>query len=131
MLAEMPDLWDVNVSNWSNDSGPSRFMKEGYQEKYISFVKGLTSKPVVGVGRYTSPEAMVSAIERGVMDLIGSARPSIADPFLPQKIKEGRVEDIRECIGCNICASADNLGIPDPLHAEPDDGRGVAAELAP
>ncbi len=112
MLAEMPDLWDVNVSNWSNDSGPSRFMKEGYQEKYISFVKGLTSKPVVGVGRYTSPEAMVSAIQRGVMDLIGSARPSIADPFLPQKIKEGRVEDIRECIGCNICASADNVGIP-------------------
>jgi dimethylamine/trimethylamine dehydrogenase len=112
MLAEMPDLWDVNVSNWSNDSGPSRFMKEGYQEKYVSFVKGLTNKPVVGVGRYTSPEAMVSAIERGVMDLIGSARPSIADPFLPQKIKEGRVEDIRECIGCNICASADNLAIP-------------------
>jgi dimethylamine/trimethylamine dehydrogenase len=112
LLAELPDLWDVNVSGWSNDSGPSRFMKEGYQEQYISFVKGLTSKPVVGVGRYTSPEAMVSAIERGVMDLIGSARPSIADPFLPNKIKEGRVDDIRECIGCNICASADNLYVP-------------------
>ncbi len=112
MLAELPDLWDVNVSSWTNDSGPSRFMKEGYQEKYISFVKTVTSKPVVGVGRYTSPEAMVSAIERGVMDMIGSARPSIADPFLPQKIKAGRVEDIRECIGCNICASADNVGVP-------------------
>ena len=112
MLAELPDLWDVNLSDWSNDSGPSRFMKEGYQEQHISFVKSLTSKPVVGVGRYTSPEAMVSAIQRGVMDLIGSGRPSIADPYLPQKIKEGRVEDIRECIGCNICASADNLAVP-------------------
>ena len=39
MLAELPDLWDVNVSNWSNDSTTSRFEKEGYQEKYISFVK--------------------------------------------------------------------------------------------
>ena len=86
MLAELPDLWDVNVSDWSNDSGPSRFMKEGYQEQYISFVKKLTTKPVVGVGRYTSPEAMVSAIERGVMDLIGSARPSIADPYLPEDL---------------------------------------------
>ncbi len=112
MLAELPDLWDVNVSDWSNDSGPSRFMKEGYQEQYISFVKGLTSKPVVGVGRYTSPEAMVSAVQQGVMDLIGSARPSIADPFLPEKIRTGQVEDIRECIGCNICASADNVGVP-------------------
>jgi len=112
MLAELPDLWDVNISNWNNDSGPSRFMKEGYQEPYIAFVKSLTSKPVVGVGRYTSPEAMVSAIQRGVMDLIGAARPSIADPFLPTKIREERVEDIRECIGCNICTTGDVLGVP-------------------
>ena len=107
MLAELPDLWDVNVSNWSNDSATSRFEKQGYQEKYTSFVKKLTSKPVVGVGRYTSPDAMLSAIQRGVLDLIGAARPSIADPFLPTKVREGRFEDIRECIGCNICVSAD------------------------
>ena len=107
LLAELPDLWDVNVSNWSNDSATSRFEKQGYQEKYTSFVKKLTSKPVVGVGRYTSPDAMLSAIQRGVLDLIGAARPSIADPFLPSKVREGRFEDIRECIGCNICVSAD------------------------
>ena len=112
LLAELPDLWDVNLSNWANDSATSRFAKEGHQEKYISFVKKLTSKPVVGVGRYTSPESMVSAIERGVMDLIGAARPSIADPFLPNKIKEGRVEDIRECIGCNICVTGDTRFVP-------------------
>jgi dimethylamine/trimethylamine dehydrogenase len=112
MLAELPDLWDINVSDWENDSAPSRFAKQGYQEKYIAFVKTLTSKPVVGVGRYTSPEAMVSAIQRGLVDFIGAARPSIADPFLPQKIKEGRVEDIRECIGCNICVTGDLLTVP-------------------
>ena len=112
ILAELPDLWDVNISGWNNDSASSRFEREGYQEKYIAFVKSLTSKPVVGVGRYTTPEAMLSAVQRGVIDLIGAARPSIADPFLPQKIKENRIEDIRECIGCNICASADELGVP-------------------
>jgi dimethylamine/trimethylamine dehydrogenase len=112
MLAELPDLWDVNISSWSNDSITSRFGKEGHQEKYISFVKHLTTKPVVGVGRYTSPDSMVSAIKRGVMDMIGAARPSIADPFLPQKIQEGRVEDIRECIGCNICVTGDTRYVP-------------------
>ena len=112
MLAELPDLWDVNVSSWSNDSITSRFGKEGHQEKYIAFVKQLTTKPVVGVGRYTSPDSMVSAIKRGVMDMIGAARPSIADPFLPQKIKEGRIEDIRECIGCNICVTGDTRYVP-------------------
>lgn len=112
MLAELPDLWDVNIAGWYNDSATSRFEKEGFQEKYISFVKKLTTKPVVGVGRYTSPESMVSAIQRGVMDLIGAARPSIADPFLPNKIKENRIEDIRECIGCNICVSGDLRFVP-------------------
>jgi len=112
MLAELPDLWDVNVSGWNNDSITSRFGKEGHQEKYISFVKQLTTKPVVGVGRYTSPDSMVSAIQRGVMDFIGAARPSIADPFLPTKIKEGRVDDIRECIGCNICVTGDTRFVP-------------------
>ncbi len=112
MLAELPDLWDINVSEWDNDSETSRFKKEGYQEPFIKFVKSLTTKPVVGVGRYTSPDSVVSAIRRGVMDLWGAARPSIADPFLPQKIKDDRVEDIRECIGCNICVSSDLLFVP-------------------
>ena len=112
MLAELPDMWDVNVSDWSNDSMTSRFAEEGYQEEYIAFVKQVTTKPVAAVGRYTSPDAMVSAIRRGVVDLIGAARPSIADPFLPNKIDEGRVEDIRECIGCNICAAWNNLSAP-------------------
>lgn len=112
MLAELPDLWDVNIADWSNDSQTARFSQEGYQEHYIAHVKQLTTKPVVGVGRYTSPDAMVSAIRRGVMDLIGAARPSIADPFLPRKIEEGRVDEIRECIGCNICVTGDNLCVP-------------------
>ena len=112
MLAELPDLWDVNISKWSRDSAPSRFESEGYQESYISFVKSLTSKPVVGVGRFTSPDTMVSQIKRGVMDMIGAARPSIADPFLPKKIEEGRIDEIRECIGCNICVMSDQISVP-------------------
>jgi dimethylamine/trimethylamine dehydrogenase len=111
-LAELPDLWDVNLSDWSNDSQSSRFAKEGFQEPYTAFVKSVTSKPVVGVGRYTSPDTMVRLIRSGHLDLIGAARPSIADPFLPQKVAEGRLEDIRECIGCNICVSGDNTNVP-------------------
>jgi dimethylamine/trimethylamine dehydrogenase len=107
MLAELPDLWDVNLSTWPNDSQTSRFAKEGFQEEYTRFVKQVTSKPVVGVGRFTSPDTMVSQIRRGIMDFIGAARPSIADPFLPKKIEEGRIDEIRECIGCNMCVSSD------------------------
>ena len=113
MLAEIPDLWDVNVSDWSNDSATSRFEPEqGYQQEYVKFVKQLTSKPVVGVGRFTSADAMLSQVNRGVLDLIGAARPSIADPFLPEKIRTGQQEHIRECIGCNLCVASDGISMP-------------------
>ena len=123
MLAEIPDLWDVNVSGWDNDSVTARFEpNEGYQEPYTAFVKTLTTKPVVGVGRFTSADAMVSQIKRGVLDLIGAARPSIADPFLPRKIDEGRIDDIRECIGCNICVAQDMIVAPIRCTQNPTQG---------
>ena len=112
MLAELPDLWDVNVAGaLGNDSKSARFSPEGFQEDHVRFVKALTTKPVVSVGRFTSPETMVSQIRRGVQDFIGAARPSIADPFLPVKIREGRADEIRECIGCNICRAANNEAV--------------------
>ncbi len=111
-LAELPDAWDVKVSGWPNDSETSRFQQEGYQEPYACHIKQVTTKPVIGTGRFTSPDSMVSQIRRGILDIIGCARPSIADPFLPKKVEEGRLEDIRECIGCNICVATYNLGSP-------------------
>ena len=122
MLAELPDLWDVNVAEWHNDSQTSRFADEGYQEPFIDFVKKVTTKPVVAVGRYTTPDRMVSLVNKGVVDMIGAARPSIADPFLPKKIEQGRIEDIRECIGCNICAAWNNMGAPMRCTQNPTKG---------
>ena len=107
MVGELPDLWDFMVGDWDFDSITSRFGDEGSQERYVKGLKQFTTKPVVGVGRFTSPDTMVRMVRDGVLDMIGAARPSIADPFLPKKIEEGRWEDIRECIGCNICVSGD------------------------
>ncbi len=112
LLAEDPDLFDVKMDSSPTDCAASRFTPEGSHEPVIDFVKRLTTKPVVGVGRFTSPDTMVSQIRRGVLDLIGGARPSIADPFLPRKIDEGREDEIRECIGCNICISSWHDSVP-------------------
>ena len=100
------DLWDVNVGSaveWSKDSGPSRFFPQGHQLEWTSRVREATAKPIVGVSRLTDPDRMAELVRGGVWDVIGAARPSIADPFLPRKIEEGRLDEIRECIGCNIC----------------------------
>ena len=109
---EYPDLWDIKMSSWFKECPSGRFAESGHMEPYNSFVKKLTSKPVVGVGWFTSPGIMARLINDGILDFVGAARASIADPFLPNKLKEGREDDIRECIGCNICASCYNQGIP-------------------
>jgi dimethylamine/trimethylamine dehydrogenase len=104
------DFWDLQVggptmAEWGEDAGPSRFFKENSQSAWITHVRPYTRKPIVGVGRFTSPDTMVDVIRNGPLDIIGAARPSIADPFLPRKIEDGRLDEIRECIGCNICIS--------------------------
>ncbi len=112
LLSDLPDLWDVTVHDYSYEMGSSRFVEEAGLEATMSWVKSVTDKPVVSVGRFTSPETMLRQVRDGIMDLIGAARPSIADPFLPQKISEGREDEIRECIGCNICYTGDQTGTP-------------------
>ncbi|HEX2586873.1 MAG TPA: NAD(P)-binding protein, partial [Gaiellales bacterium] len=105
----MVDLWDVVIgAMWGPgrlDSGPSRFFDQGYQMEWSGRAREATGKPIVVVGRFTDPDRMADLIRGGTVDLIGAARPSISDPFLPSKIEEGRYDDIRECIGCNACYS--------------------------
>jgi dimethylamine/trimethylamine dehydrogenase len=121
-LGEIPDLWDVTLSDWANDSQTSRFAGEAVEEPFVNKIKTLTTKPVVGVGRFTSPDTMVRQIKSGILDMIGAARPSIADPFLPKKIEEGRLDEIRECIGCNICVAHDEISVPIRCTQNPTQG---------
>lgn len=134
-LGELPDMWDFMVGDWPDDSSPSRFSMEGSHSERFRGLKQLTTKPVVGVGRFTSPDVMVDQIRSGIMDFIGAARPSIADPYLPNKIEHGLVDDIRECIGCNICVSGDLTMSPIRCTQNPTMGeewrRGWHPEFAP
>jgi len=114
---DLVDLWDFTVGDiaeWGQNAGPSRFFEENHEKPYSGTIKpgNHTNKPVVGVGRVTNPDTMVAIVRSGQFDIIGAARPSISDPFLPKKIEEGRFDDIRECIGCNQCISRWEIGGP-------------------
>ena len=113
-LDHLVDYWDLNIGtlNWGEDAGSSRFFEQNHEAPYTRVAKEVTSKPCINVGRFTDPDVMVDVIKSGQADIIGAARPSIADPFLPKKIEEGRFDDIRECIGCNVCVSRWEMGGP-------------------
>ena len=103
------DLWSLKVGDYEEwggeDARSSRFSKPNWAAGFVAGARDLLDVPVVSNGRFTSPDDMVAAIKSGQCDIIGAARPSIADPFLPNKISEGRTDEIRECIGCNMCVS--------------------------
>jgi dimethylamine/trimethylamine dehydrogenase len=111
-LGPLADLWDLVLADYDEEMGSSRFVRQGALEEHVREARALTRRPVVSVGRFTSPDAMLEQLRRGLLDLIGAARPSIADPFLPAKIRAGRLDEIRECIGCNICYAHNFRGSP-------------------
>ncbi len=114
-MDDLVDLWDINVAEateWGEDAGPVAHPRGESRAAIRLKVKQHTDKPVINVGRFTNPDVMVEVIRSGQADIIGAARPSIADPFLPKKIEEGRLDDIRECIGCNVCISRWEIGGP-------------------
>ena len=115
-LAGLVDLWDFKIgiySEWGEDLAPSRFQKSGHELAYVIDAKSATGDvPVVCVGHLTSPDEMVATLDAGHYDIIGATRASIADPFLPNKVEQGRLDDIRECIACNMCVSRWELAGP-------------------
>jgi dimethylamine/trimethylamine dehydrogenase len=113
LLDSIVDLWDLQLGDeWGEDSLASRFGPQNYERSWIELIRPHSQKPLAGVGRLTDPDIMVDMIASGTIDIIGSARGSIADPFLPRKIEEGRLDDIRECIGCNVCIARFNQMAP-------------------
>jgi len=66
-------------------------------------VKARTKLPVIAVGKVMLPHMVNSIIERGWADMVALGRALIVDPEFPNKMLQGREEEIRLCIGCSYC----------------------------
>ena len=76
------------------------YMPSGFNIANVKRVKEVVSVPVIGVGRMNDPTLMLSAIVSGSMDFVALGRESVCDPHLPEKIREGRLDEIFTCTGC-------------------------------
>lgn len=66
-------------------------------------IKSQVAIPVFTTGRITDPAMANAIIERGDADMVGMTRAQISDPDLVRKLVEGRPQDIRPCVGANLC----------------------------
>lgn len=80
---------------------PSMATPHGYAHHLTRALKEAAGVPVIGVGRFTTPEQAEAALEQGVCDLVGIVRGQVADPSWAAKARRGRAGDIRSCLSCN------------------------------
>src|ERR1051326_5319248 len=64
-------------------------------------IRAVVDVPVIATGRINDPAVAEKMLKEGQADLCIMNRALIADPDFPNKAKEGRLDDIRQCMGYN------------------------------
>lgn len=102
-------LEDTGVDALSIDAGasetihwmiPSQFQPPGCSTHLAETVKKAVAIPVIVSGKLGYPELAEAVLRDGKADFIALGRALLADPEWPNKVREGRAEEIRPCIGC-------------------------------
>lgn len=91
------DVGTYDAWYWNH---PPMYQKKGLYLPYNELLKKVLKVPVITAGRMDNPDLASSAIAEGKTDMIGMARPLLADPHIPNKIKRDQVEKIRPCLSC-------------------------------
>jgi 2-enoate reductase len=95
----------LNCDNGSYDSWfwphPPTYMPKACNLDDVAQVKQAVGIPVVCAGKFDNPDVAEQAIAQGRVDIMGMGRPLLADPELGKKFFEGRLSDVRPCIGCH------------------------------
>jgi 2,4-dienoyl-CoA reductase-like NADH-dependent reductase (Old Yellow Enzyme family) len=98
------DVMDVSAGGVKPfGMAPTKKAEMGTFVHLAAAIKRKVRVPVIAVGRINTPEVAESILTQGKADLIAIGRQLIADPFWPQKVMEGRVEEITPCNSCNKC----------------------------
>ena len=106
MVLEKAGIDIINVSAGTYTSSevivPTFNMNIGWNVSAAEEIKKVCSIPVITVGRINDPIIAESVIKSGKADFVAMGRASLTDPELPNKAKDGRFEDIRQCIACTV-----------------------------
>ena len=90
----------LHISAYKDATAPY-YMPQGHLIPYASEVKKVVNIPVIGVGRILDPEYAELLLSEGRVDIVALGRQLLADPGFPNKVRDGRLDEIIPCIGCN------------------------------
>ena len=96
------DALDTDVGTydawWWNH--PPMYQEKGLFRPYCKMVKEVVDVPVICAGRMDNPDMALEALEKGECDVVSLGRPLLADPDYVNKLRAGRMAQVRPCISC-------------------------------
>jgi 2,4-dienoyl-CoA reductase-like NADH-dependent reductase (Old Yellow Enzyme family)/thioredoxin reductase len=103
LIQEGVNVIDVSIGVMESSAVTSAppDMEQGFNAVMAAAFKKALSVPVIAVGRINDPDIAEEIISSGKADLVAIGRQSLTDPEWPNKIAEGRKDDIVKCISCN------------------------------
>lgn len=102
-MAEEAGFDAINVSTGTGIGGnivTPHYFDPGFNLNNTRRIKESVSIPVIAVGRINDPSLAESIVSGGTADMVALGRQSICDPEFPNKVKEGRLQEIFHCTGC-------------------------------
>ncbi len=111
LLDDKVDLFHISATTFHNPDAcvrmfPNMYLDQGCNGYLAEEIKKVVNTPVAAVGSFNDPAQMEEYIAMGKADIIALGRALSADPYLPEKAKNGNAEDIRPCLRCNNCISS-------------------------
>ncbi|GAA0935533.1 FAD-dependent oxidoreductase [Pseudonocardia zijingensis] len=103
----------------------------GHMRPLAAAVKRAVDVPVMAVGRLDDPDDAAAVVASGDADLVLLGRALIAEPDWPDKVREGRLDELRPCIACNACVDLVGRGERARCSVNPEAGRELTWELKP
>lgn len=102
---------------------PPSYTKPGSLVYLTEAIRSAVRLPLICSQRINDPLLAENILARGVADLIAMNRAIMADPEMPKKAQEGRLEEIRHCIACNECIARSRSAMPIACTMNPEMGR--------
>ena len=96
------DAFDADVGTYDSWywNHPPMYQKKGLYLPYNAMLKKAVGVPVITAGRMDDPDLAHDAVAQGKTDMVALARPLLADPYIPAKIRAEKIQKIRPCLSC-------------------------------
>ena len=127
------DLLNVDAGTYDSWywNHPPMYFEKGMYRKFGKLLKENVNVPIILAGRMDNPEMACEALGTSC-DIVGYGRPLLADPYLPEKIRTEKLEDIRPCLSCQQgCLDRLAHGLPLSCAVNPACGREKALAITP